>query len=83
MGERDIELDRLKTTIFALNQKLELSEANQIDLQATREQLKESENKRKCLQEKMEDSRTSIIADTQAHISKQTSMLDDIAELKT
>jgi len=58
VGERDVEIERMKTTLMALNEKLQVLTNIKEDVEETRQYFATSENKRVLLQESMK--RTSI-----------------------
>lgn len=55
LGERDIEIDRMKTTLFALNEKLAMVTDIRNDLDETKSYLQGSESTRQELQGHIQD----------------------------
>lgn len=82
LGEKEIELERMKITIMALNQKMASVRDLTADLDKHKEGLDESNSKRAELQGTLEENKVQIEKDTEAHTAKQAEMQDEIDRLK-
>lgn len=67
IGDRDIEIDRMKTTLFALNEKLAMINDIRSDLDGQKGNFRFSEETRGQLQMSMERTSKTIVIDTNAH----------------
>ncbi len=67
LNERDVEIDHLKTTVIALNEKSELLGDMKQDVSDTRVQLEKSEQARVELQVHIKTTTVTISKDTEEH----------------
>lgn len=81
MGEKDVELDRMKTTLFALNSKLQQWEEMKSTCANSSESLALSEQKRVELQEAIQESGLKVSSDLLMHSSKKEELVQHISDL--
>ena len=81
MGEKDVEIDRMKTTLFALNSKLQQWEEMKSKCTSSAESLDLSEQKRGELQDHLKDAGLKVSSDSQMHLSKKEELIAHIADL--
>ena len=56
LGDRDVEIERMKITLIALNEKLAVTNDIKLELSQTKEYFEDSENKRGDLQSHIDES---------------------------
>jgi len=82
ISEKEIEIDRLKTTVVSLNSKCVIVDDHVTDVHNHRSMLKESEDARARLQDHIVEASKKISLDNTAHTDYQQELLDEIASLK-
>jgi protein subunit release factor B len=82
VSEKEIEIDRLKTTVVSLNSKCVIVDDHITDVQNNRENFQESEVARVKLQEHIVISSQKIITDNSSHTDYQQELINEIASLK-
>ena len=82
VSEKEIEIDRLKTTVVSLNSKCVIVDDHITDVQNNRENFQESEVARVKLQEHIVISSQKIITDNSSHTDYQQELIVEIASLK-
>lgn len=82
VGDRDVEIERMKTTLIALNHKLAALQDIQKEVEDHKVYLKKSEEQRGGQQEHMVQVSHKITIDTQSHLSKHEELLSTIEELQ-
>mmetsp|Transcript_18165 Transcript_18165/g.13216 ORF Transcript_18165/g.13216 Transcript_18165/m.13216 type:complete len:129 (+) Transcript_18165:93-479(+) len=82
LNERDVENEHLKTTVIALNEKIEVMNDLKEDVSNHKSMLKQSEEKRVELQIHIEKTAVVIKQDTQEHNSYQSELIEENESLK-
>lgn len=82
IGQRDVEIERMKTTLFALNRKLSGLEDIQKDIDDHKSFIKTSESERGQLQTHIVTVSQTIRKDTEAHDVKHQKSLREIEVLR-
>ena len=82
IGERDVEVERMKTTLFALNEKLTVLEDVEKDITETRQNFKSSEATRGELQAQILSTGEKITAYKSEYDQKLAKQLSEIDQLK-
>jgi len=82
MGEKDVELERMKMTLFALNSKLQQWEEMKGNCVSAGESLALSEQKRGELQDFIQQSGLKVSSDLQMHSSKKDELVQHISDLQ-
>ena len=81
MGEKDVEIERMKTTLFALNSKLQQWEEMKSNCSTSTESLALSEDKRRELQNYLEQSGNQVSSDSLMHSNKKEELVSHITDL--
>ena len=81
LGERDIEIDRMKTTLFALNEKLAMVTDIKNDLEETKSYLQGSEQTRQELQGHIQETSQRVKKDASDHDSSHQKKISEIQSL--
>ena len=82
VSEKEIEIDRLKTTVVSLNSKCVIVDDHVTDVENNRQMFKESEIARGKLQDHIVEASKKIGTDSTAHTTYQQELMDEIASLK-
>jgi chromosome segregation ATPase len=82
VGDRDVEIERMKTTLIALNHKLASLTDVQKEIDDHKSFLKESEGERGALQTHIVQTSQKITIDTSAHNTKHDKSLAEIESLR-
>ena len=81
MGEKDVEIDRMKTTLFALNSKLQQWEEMKSKCTDSAESLDISEQARTALQDTLKQAGIKVSSDSDMHSTKKDELMSHIADL--
>lgn len=81
LGERDVEIERMKTTLFALNEKLCVVNDVKQDNEEHRQYLQVSEAERAKLQITIQETSTRILRTSETTSTKHKQLIDDIEGL--
>lgn len=82
VGERDVEIERMKITLVALNEKLAMVNDISKDGEDHKAYLADSEDKRNNLQAHLQELAQKILQDTEAHELKHDKSLKEIESLR-
>ena len=82
VGDRDVEIERMKTTLIALNGKLSRLEDVQKELEENKTSFQVSENKRVTLQTEFTSITKKVRQDTQEHETTHTRHIEEIESLR-
>lgn len=82
VSEKEIEIDRLKTTVFTLNTKCQIVDEHQRNVQTARADFKESEDERYKLQQHMLQTAEDVKQDAATKSQFQQQLTDQINELQ-
>ena len=82
IGERDVEIERMKTTLMALNEKLQVLTDIKQDIDDHKEYIRNSEDKRNELQSYIDNTGKKITADTKNHSDQHQEHIDEIDRLR-
>lgn len=81
ISEQEIEIERLKTTVIALNSKCSIVDDHKIDVDSHYTNHTESESKRVELHEHITTTSTKIHYDNEAHTDYQSELQSNISDL--
>ena len=81
VSEKEIEIERLKTTVFALNGKCELIDDHVNDVKASQAKFDDSERQRAALQSHITETSQKLLVDSDAHKKYQSDLLAQIKAL--
>ena len=82
VGEKEVELDRMKTTLFALNSKLQQWEDMQANCKSSSESLALSEQKRSELSSQIQQSGLQLQDDLKMHSTRKVELTTNVSELQ-
>lgn len=82
IGERDVEIERMKTTLMALNEKLQVLTDIKQDIDDHKEYIRNSEDKRNELQSYIKQTGEKIVVDTKNHSDQHQEHIDEIDRLR-
>jgi trehalose/maltose hydrolase-like predicted phosphorylase len=82
VSEKEIEIERLKTTVFALNGKCEIVNDHLADVQQANKRFQESEEARAKLQNHMVETSQKVQVDSSAHKTYQDELISEIKSLQ-
>ena len=82
VGDRDVEIERMKTTLISLNGKLSKCEDVQRNLDQQKSSFKVSESKRVTLQTEFTSISQKVRQDTQEHETTHTRHIEEIEQLR-
>lgn len=82
IGERDVEIERMKTTLMALNEKLQVLTDIKQDVDDHKEYIRTSEDKRNDLQSYIKKTSEKIAVDTKNHSDQHQEHIDEIDRLR-
>jgi gas vesicle protein len=82
VSEKEIEIERLKTTVVSLNSKCAIVDDHLEDVKNTTNRFEESEQQRANLQNHMKQTSKKVQQDNNAHTEYQNQLLDEIDALK-
>ena len=81
LGERDVEIERMKTTLVALNEKLAVTNDIRLDCDEHKQYLGTSEQARAKLQDHIMDTSEKIKVDQSVNSSQHQKLQDEISRL--
>ena len=82
INEREVEIEHLKTTMIALDEKVKVMDDIKQDISNTRRDLGESEAKREELQEHIEDTGEKVGVETKKHTTYQEELIAENNDLR-
>ena len=82
VSEKEIEIERLKTTVTSLNHKCAIVDDHLQDVSNARSDFKDSENQRVELQAYIKQTSITIEKDTATHNNYQSELIDQINQLQ-
>lgn len=82
VSEKEIEIERLKTTVASLNHKCAIVDDHLADVHNARNDYKDSEANRVKLQEHIVQTSVTVEQDMTAHKTYQTELIDKISALQ-